>query len=147
MMIGVDSSVIVAGIHANHPRHTAAAHWLVRALTAHELVICHHSILEAYAVLTSLPGSFRVTPSEARDLLTATVKGNMAVAGFEPASTWEIIGSFIPWSVAGSRSYDAFVARVLHAHGARAVATFNVKHFAGLIEGFSAIDPGETGAT
>jgi predicted nucleic acid-binding protein len=145
MMIGVDSSVIVAAIHANHSRHAAAAGWLVRALSVDELVVCHHTVLEAYAVLTSLPGSFRVTPSEARDLLAATVKGNMTVAGFDPGGTWDTLESFVPWSVAGGRSYDAFVARVLHAHGARVVATFNVKHFAGLVEGLSVIDPGETG--
>ena len=145
MKIGIDSSVIIAGVHANHPRHAAAAHWLVGAMSMHELVVCHHSILEAYAVLTSLPGSFRVTPSEARDLLSATVMENMSLAGFEPGSIWAILAAFIPKSAAGGRSYDAFVARVLYAHGAQAVATFNTKHFAGLIEGFTVIDPGEPG--
>jgi len=144
--IGVDSSVIVAGVHANHPLHAAAARWLVKALSVDELVVCHHTILEAYAVLTSLPGSFRVTPSEARDLLTATVKGNMTVAGVEPGGTWQILESLVPQSVTGGRSYDAFVASVLHAHGVPAVATFNAKHFAGLIEGLSVIDPSHTGA-
>jgi predicted nucleic acid-binding protein len=141
MTIGVDSSVIVAAIHANHPRHADAARWLIDALTRHELVACHHSILEAYAVLTSLPGDFRVTPSEARDLLEATVKGNMAVAGFQPESIWPTLAEFVPMSAIGGRSCDAFVARVLHAHGARAVATFNGRHFAGLIDGLEVIDP------
>jgi predicted nucleic acid-binding protein len=143
--IGVDSSVVVAAIHANHPRHAVAALWLVNALAADELVVCHHTVFEAFAILTSLPGSFRVTPSEARDLLVATVRGNMALAGFDPGSTWSILESFVPASVAGGRSYDAFVAGVLHAHGARAVATFNVKHFAGLVEGLSVIDVRATG--
>jgi len=143
MKIGVDSCVIIAGVHANHPRHAAAAHWLVGALSVHQLVVCHLSILEAYAVLTSLPGDSRVTPSEARDLLSATVMENMSIAGFEPGSIWTIVANFIPSSVAGGRSYDAFVARVLHAHGVQAVATFNAKHFAGLIQGFTIIDPGE----
>ena len=98
MKIGIDSSVIVAGVHANHPRHAAAAQWLVQALTAHELIVCHHSVLESYAVLTS-PG----------------------------------------------RSCDAFTACVLHASGARAISTLNPKRFAGLIEGFQLIDPGEIG--
>ena len=143
MKIGVDSCVIIAGVHANHPRHAAAAQWLVGALSVHELVVCHHSILETYAVLTSLPDGFRVTPSEARDLLSATVMENMSIAGFEPESIWTILATLVPRSVAGGRSYDAFVARVLYAHGAQSVATFNAKHFAGLIEGFTVIDPGE----
>ena len=144
MKIGVDSSVIVAGIHANHPFHAAAARWLVTSLSVNELVVCHHTILEAYAVLTSLPGSYRVTPSEARDLLTATVKANMTVAGFAPGNTWQILESLVLRSVTGGRSYDAFVASVLHAHGVHSVATFNAKHFTGLIEGLSVIDPVDT---
>jgi predicted nucleic acid-binding protein len=142
MKIGVDSSVIVAGVHANHPRHAAAAQWLVQALTAHELMVCHHSVLESYAVLTSLPGELRVTPSEARDLLEATVRANMVVAGFQPESIWTILESFVPITAVGGRSYDAFTACVLHASGTRALATLNPKHFAGLIEGLQVIDPG-----
>jgi toxin FitB len=141
MKIGVDSSVIIAGVHANHPRHATATDWLVRALSIHELVVCHHTLLESYAVLTSLPGDFRVTPSEARDLLSATVMANMSLADFQPASIRTILETFIPNSVAGGRSYDAFVARVLHDHGVRSLATFNAKHFAGLIEGLEVIDP------
>jgi predicted nucleic acid-binding protein len=144
-MIGVDSSVIIAAIHANHPRHGIAASWLMQAFAADELVVCHHTVLEAFAILTSLPGGFRVTPSEARDLLVATVKGNMTLAGFDAGTTWNLLESFVPASVAGGRSYDAFVAGVLHAHGARAVATFNAKHFRGLVEGLSVIDPGDAG--
>ena len=145
MKIGIDSSVIVAGVHANHPRHGAAAQWLVQALTAHELMVCHHSVLESYAVLTSLPGELRVTPSEARDLLEATVRANMVVAEFQPESIWSILESLVPLSTAGGRSYDAFTACVLHASGARAISTLNPKHFAGLIEGLQVIDPGEIG--
>ena len=145
MKIGIDSSVIIAGVHANHPRHAAASHWLVQSLSAHELVVCHHSVLESYAILTSLPGDLRVTPSEARDLLEATVKANMVVAGFQPESIWSTLGSFVPMTAVGGRSCDAFVACVLHAYGTRAVATFNPKHFAGLIEGLQVIDPGEIG--
>ena len=145
MKIGVDSSVIVAGVHANHPRHAAAAQWLVQAMTVHELMVCHHSVLESYAVLTSLPGDLRVTPSEARDLLEATVRANMVVAEFQPESIWSILESFVPLTTVGGRSYDAFTARVLHASGTRVISTLNPKHFSGLIEGLKVITPGEIG--
>jgi hypothetical protein len=35
MNIGVDSSLIVAGVHANHPRHALAASWLIRNIGKH----------------------------------------------------------------------------------------------------------------
>ena len=141
MMIGVDSSVIIAAVHANHPRHGIAIRWMVDALARDALVACHHSILEAYAVLTSLPGDLRVTPPEARDLLETTVMGTMTVAGFHPESIWPTLADLVRMPAAGGRSYDAFVARVLRAHGAQAVATFNGKHFTGLVDGLDVVDP------
>jgi predicted nucleic acid-binding protein len=146
MKIGVDSSLIIAGVHASHPRHALAADWLIRCLAAHELVVTHHSILEAYAVLTRLPGNLRVTPSEARDLLAASVKPNMTTAEYRPQSIWETMESFVLSSVIGGRSYDAFVASVLRTSGAEAIATLNPKHFAHLVEGLAIIDPSAPGA-
>jgi len=147
MTIGLDSSVIIAVVHANHPRHGIALHWMMDALARDTLVACHLSVLEAYAVLTSLPGDLRVTPSEARDLLETTVMGTMTVAGFDPVPIWPMLAELVRMPVAGGRSYDAFVARVLHSHGARVVATFNGKHFAGLVEGLDVLDPaGSTAA-
>lgn len=143
MRIGVDSSVIVAAVHANHPRYATAAQWMIRSLAGNELLVCHHSILETYAVLTSLPGDLRVTPSETRDLLSATVKSNMTVAGFRPESIWSILESFPGMQAVGGHSYDAYVAHVLHDAGAEAVVTFNRRHFAGLVTGLAVIDPGE----
>ena len=46
---------MVAAVHANHPMHSAAARWLDAALGSHTVVVAHHSVLEAYAVLTRLP--------------------------------------------------------------------------------------------
>jgi len=145
--IGVDSSVIVAAVHANHPRHPIAANWLVQAFARHELVVCHHSVLETYAVLTSLPGSLRVTPPEARELLATTVRATMSVAEFRPESIWTTVDSLVSGAVPGGRSYDAFVASVLRSSGAQAVATFNRRHFAGLADGLDVIDPSELEST
>jgi len=42
MKIGVDSSILVAGIHANHPLHAVAASWLISNIPLHELIVTHH---------------------------------------------------------------------------------------------------------
>lgn len=141
MKIGIDSSVIVAAVHANHPHHALATNWLVQSLKDHHLVVCHHSILESYAVLTRLPGELRVTPSEARDLLTATVQANMSVAGFQADSIWTMIESLAMSSVVGGHSYDAFIIEVLHSCAVEAVATFNPAHFSNLADDLQVIDP------
>ena len=146
MRIGVDSSVVVAAVHANHPYHAVAASWVVDNLRAHELVVAHHSVVEAYAVLTRLPGDLCVTPSEARDLLRETVRSNMAVAGLRADSVWTLIESLVASSVAGGRSYDALIAQALVTHGAPAIATFNPSHFRGLAGDVAVIDPSRPGA-
>ena len=48
MKLGVDSSVLVACLHANHPFHIAAADWMNHSFENHEVVVAHHSVLEAY---------------------------------------------------------------------------------------------------
>ena len=140
MKIAVDSSVIIAGVHANHPRHALAVGWITRAMAEHRLVVSHLTLLEVYAVLTRLPGDFRVTPSEARDLLAATVQSNMAVVPFVPESIWKTLESLALCSAAGGRSYDAFVAKTVREAGAEAIATFNPAHFDGLAD-MQLIDP------
>jgi predicted nucleic acid-binding protein len=143
--IGVDSSVIVAGVHASHPRHALALRWLVQSLADHRLVVTHHSVLEAYAVLTRLPADLRVTPSEARDLLKETVQANMEVAGFPADDIWTMVESLVGASIVGGRSYDAFMLHALKAFGAEAIATLNPAHFHGLPGGLRVIDPSEPG--
>jgi predicted nucleic acid-binding protein len=138
--IGVDSSLIVAAVHANHPRHAVAAGWLVRSIGKHQLVAAQHAVLEAYAVLTRLPGELRVTPSEARDLLTGTVKANMPVAE-QPEGIWGILDKLVDASVVGGRSYDALILLALQAFGVEALATLNPSHFRDLAPGLRIIDP------
>ena len=141
MTVGVDSSLIVAAVHANHPRHAMAASWLISSIGKHPLVVAHHSILEAYAVLTRLPGDLRVTPSEARDLLTGTVQANMTVADFHPESIWGILEKLVLSSAVGGRSYDALILFTLQACGVEAIATLNPSHFRDLAPEFRIIDP------
>jgi predicted nucleic acid-binding protein len=139
--IGVDSCIIVAGVHANHPWHAVAASWLVNGIGAHDLVVAHHSVLEAYAVLTRLPGDLRLLGSEARELLRATIQGNMQVARFRAASIWTLLDSIVARSASGGRSYDAFALEVLRRDGVEAIATFNVAHFSELDPDLPIIDP------
>jgi predicted nucleic acid-binding protein len=141
MNIGVDCGVIVAGVHANHPYHALAANWLVQNLAEHQLMAAHHSVLESYAVLTRLPGDLRVSPSEARDLLTATVQSNMIIPRFDAESIWTTIETLVLSSVVGGRSYDAFILQILRSVGAQAIATFNPTHFQDLESDMLVIDP------
>jgi len=131
---------IVAGVHANHPYHALAANWLVQNIAKHQLMASHYPVLESYAVLTRLPGDLRVSPSDARDLLTATVQANMIIPRFDSESIWTTIETLVMASVVSGRSYDAFVLQILRSVGAGAIATFNPTHFQDLESDMVIID-------
>jgi len=141
MKIGVDSSILVAGVHANHPLHAIAANWLIRNIASKELIVAHHSILETYAVLTRLPGKLRTSGSEAKQLLESTVKSNMHVADFSSVSIWDCIDSIVSHSAVGGHSYDAFIIEILNNAEVEAIATFNTTHFIELTPDLPIIDP------
>ncbi len=143
MKIGVDSSVLIAGVHANHPRHALAASWLIRNIPLHELMVSHHSILESFAVLTRLPGELRLTGSETKQLLESTIKPNMQVAEFGASSIWDCIDSLVNHSAVGGNSYDLFSADILYRSGAEAIATFNPRHFSEFSFLLPVIDPSQ----
>ncbi len=141
MRIGIDSSVLVAAMHGEHPMHAVAARWLDDRLSSDELCVTHHSVLECYAVLTRLPGQLRITGDEAHRLIGGTVRRNMELAGFESEWTWSIIDLLAERHVMGGRSYDVFAVEVLRRCGIEAIATFNRQHFVDIAPDLLIIDP------
>jgi len=141
MKIGVDSCVIIAGVHANHPLHSVAAGWLVRHIATDELIVAHHSLLETYAVLTRLPGRLRTSGAEAWQLIETTVRPNMRIAPFESSAIWGCLERLTQKSVTGGSAYDAFILDILAAAAIDALATFNTNHFMKLSPPFEIIDP------
>ncbi len=141
MKIGVDSCILIAGVHGNHPFHAVAVDWLINNLSLNELIVTHHSILETYAVLTRLPGELRITGAEAKQLLETSIRPNMQITTFSASSMWDFIDTFVNQGAIGGRSYDAFIAEILIKFGADAIATFNSTHFMSLSTDLTVIDP------
>lgn len=143
MTLGVDTSVVVAAVHANHPLHLASARWFDAAVDAHDVVVAHHSILEAYSVLTRLPAPYRISPSEAETVLRETVEKNARIAPFTAEAMWEVISGIVAMPAAGGAAYDAFIIRLLGEAGADAIATYNVDDFRRLAPAMRIADPAE----
>lgn len=143
MTIGVDTSVIIAAVHANHPIHASSARWLDAAFEAHDVVVAHHSVLEAYAVLTRLPAQYRVAPAEAEIVLRETVEDHARIAPFAAATIWDIIARLVAVPAAGGAAYDAFIIRLLSGAGAEVIATYNVDEFRRLSPSVPIADPVE----
>jgi toxin FitB len=141
MKIGIDSSIIIAAVHANHPRHPVASAWLSQGFLVHEIVTAHHCLLEAYAVLTRLPGDLRVSPAEAKEILEGTIKPHVRIADFKASRMWEILSSLFDRQIIGGGSYDVFILEILRRDGIVGFATFNPSHFEHLHMEIEIIDP------
>ena len=143
MRVGVDTSVIVAAVHANHPVHAVAAHWLDGAFVSHEVVVAHHSIMESYAVLTRLPAEYRLSPSEAETVLRGTLQENATIAPFSSESSWAALHSLAEAPAAGGATYDAFIIHLLSQAGVDVIVTYNVADFARLTRTVRVAEPAE----
>ena len=141
MRIGVDSSVLVAALHANHPIHAVATGWMISAMRKHELVVGSHSVLECYAVLTRLPGKWRISSEEALQLLRETVAANMTIADTPLKTAWDFLDSISVKNVTGGQAYDAWVIHALNSAKADRIATFNPAHFTSIAGKLEVFDP------
>ncbi|NBB91340.1 MAG: PIN domain-containing protein [Spirochaetes bacterium] len=139
----MDTSVIVAAVHANHPVHAVAAHWLDRAFAAHEVVVAHHSIIESFAVLTRLPAEYRLSPTEAETVLSETLQEKVSIAPFSSQSSWAALHSLADAPSAGGASYDAFIIHLLLQAAVDVIVTYNAADFARLTRAVRVAEPTE----
>lgn len=134
MRVGVDTTVIVAAVHANHPAHAEAARWLDGAFGSHQVVLAHHSIIESYAVLTRLPADYRLSPAEAETVLTETLQNNASIAPFSSESVWDALHAFVATPSAGGATHDAFIIHLLEQAEVDVIVTYNEADFARLTQ-------------
>jgi predicted nucleic acid-binding protein len=130
--VGVDTTVIVAALHANHPAHGEAARWLDGAFGSHQVVLAHHSIIESYAVLTRLPADYRLSPAEAETVLSETLQNNASIAPFSSESVWDALHAFVATPSAGGATHDAFIIHLLEQAEVDVIVTYNEADFARL---------------
>lgn len=114
-MIAVDSSVVVAACATWHQSHQAAQ----RALRQMPRLV-GHCALEAFSVLTRLPGVQRVPPPLVVEFLRTTFPHEPLVL---PASAlMDIVGELDERGISGGAVYDGLVALSARAHGAELVS-------------------------
>jgi predicted nucleic acid-binding protein len=105
-----DTSVIVAAVMGWHDQHETSARALVdvEALPA-------HAVLEAYSVITRLPGGLAVQPAEAVALLDDAAAGRPLA--LSPAERHKLVGRLADAGISGGASYDALIGLESLAHG------------------------------
>ena len=128
MRTAVDTSVVVAALCGWHDRHDSARAALDDAL-AGEVVVATRVVVEAYAVLTRLPGRHRVAAADAlavlRELFDAA---DIVELGQDPL--WRLLEDAVARGVGGGAVYDAEIAQCAREAGANRLITLNERHFA-----------------
>jgi predicted nucleic acid-binding protein len=127
----LDTSVLLAGLVDFGPQ-SAPAQSLLHAVAERQIAgaaTAWHCCLEFYSVATRLPPEFRLTPSNAAQLLETEVFGRLSVHDVPAAHRLEFIKGAGLDHTSGGRIYDAHIAEVARAVGATLVVTDNRRHF------------------
>ena len=125
-----DTSVLVAGFVAAHPKHHQAYLWLKRAL-ANEftLAVSTHSIAECYGVLTRLPLSPKLSPAVAKRLIEENVGKTANLVTLTHADYLTVIKDTAALGLTGGIIYDALIFRAAKKIKAQHILTFNQRDF------------------
>jgi predicted nucleic acid-binding protein len=142
----LDTSVLLAGLIELGPQSTAA-HLLLHAVAEKRVVpatTAWHCCLEFFSVATRLPAEFRLTPADALRLVEEEICGRLDVRELPAADRLPLLRAAAADGLAGGRIYDAHIADVARAAGARVIVTDNRRHFvAALRYGIRVETPGE----
>lgn len=133
MAVGVflDTSVLVAGLVDFGPQSTPAQQILGRVADGRiaGAATAWHCCLELYSVATRLPPEFRITPADALTLLQEEVLARLSVVDLPANERRAFLGAAARDAIAGGRIYDAHIAEVARAAGAKVIVTDNRRHF------------------
>ena len=143
----VDTSVLLAGLGDFGPQ-SAPAQKLLHAVAEQKITgagTAWHCCLEFFSVATRLPPEFRLTPADAQRLLDEEVFDRMAVHDLPAEDRLPLLRAAVQDGTVGGRIYDAHIAEVARAAGARVVVTDNRRHFlAALRHGIRVETPAES---
>jgi len=130
MKVYVDTNVLVAAVLANHPHHLRAETMLQKAHMGEvKGCISTHGVAEFYAVLTRVPLSPPVYPSEAWQILERDLFPCFDVIPLTADEYRETLRACAVTGWIGGRVYDALHLAAARKAGCDQICTFNLGHF------------------
>ena len=125
-----DTSVLVAALVEQHPKHERAIPWLSKAKAdKFEFIVASHSLAELYAVLTTLPLKPRISTSIAWRLISENIESKAKVVSLSPTEYSSIIKKLSDKGLSGGIVYDALIVGVAQKSKVERIITLNRKHF------------------
>jgi predicted nucleic acid-binding protein len=123
----LDTSVLIAASDAKHPGHRPSAS-LLAAATKQTTACGAHTLAEAYAVLSRLPGGRRLRP-ELAGKLVEQILDRVAVIPLTVEEYGATIRNAAQLSLAGGIVFDALLLACARKVDAERIYTWNVRHF------------------
>jgi predicted nucleic acid-binding protein len=134
----LDTSVLVAGLVEAHDRHAQAFAWIQEVRHSEtQGLISAHSIAEAYAVLSSLPVSPRISPSSSWALLEHSILPFVQAVELSAAEMQNVVQRLSRQGLSGGVVYDALIAEAASKGKAECIVTLNVNDFTRVSQGMS----------
>jgi predicted nucleic acid-binding protein len=135
---------MVAAVCGWHVRHAAAAAEIEGRLDRGErMAIAAHAIAETYAVLTRLPAPHRLAPSDAWTLVRTSFVDNASLVTLDGAAHVAVLEDLAGEGGGGGRTYDALIAACASTSHAKALLTFNRRHFDPPPSGVLIVEPSD----
>jgi len=144
-VFALDTSCMVAAVCGWHVRHAVAAAEIERRLNRGErMAIAAHAIAETYAVLTRLPPPHRLAPADAWTLVRTNFVDNAALVTLDAPAYVAVLEQLAGAGIGGGRAYDGLIAACAGASRARALLTFNSRHFDPPPRGVTVVEPADS---
>ena len=141
-LFALDTSCMVAAVCSWHARHAAAAGEIERRLDRGErMAIAAHAIAETYAVLTRLPAPHRLAPADAWTLVRTNFVDQADLVTLDGPAHVAVLAQFAAAGIGGGRTYDGLIAACAGTSGAKALLTFNGRHFDPPPHGVAIVEP------
>ena len=129
MRVLFDTSVIVASLLRQHPKHDECLATLTRAKSGQtEGYISTHSLAETYSVLTRMPIQPKVSLTSAEQVILTLVQ-YVEVVTLTMSDYQAAIAQLVSLNIPGGAVFDALIAQAAMKVEAEQLFTLNPKHF------------------
>ena len=140
MRILFDTSVIVAALIEDHPKHPNALPWLSKAKSQeYEFIVSSHTLAELYAVLSTLPLKPRISPTIAWRLINENIEKAAKIISLSPKDYGVLIKKTADLGLSGGIIYDALILKAAEKAKVDKILTLNKGHFQKFWQGDSRV--------
>ena len=130
MKILYDTSILVASIVADHPKHDLCyQHFSNGLLGDHKIYVCTHSIAETYSTLTKTLMKPRISPGAARQIIRDNIISKCNIVQLDQQDYENALDFSVDRGLSGATIYDILIFQSFKKVKANKIATLNVRHF------------------